>query len=155
MPKPTKTDLETISSLGGMLGYQEGSKNALEDATEGARAIVPDPHTTDEDEFWEIEQERLEKEARAKEIQGGTSGWVVYPGQWMGLDLFLECEQAFEQKAQVRETIDNLGNVEKNYGHLYDQVLMALQARLVTTGLWQMITNNLGQPDDYWARRVL
>lgn len=82
-------------------------------------------------------------------------GRNLHCGKWhlpMGLEVFLELERLFERRAQSRTLTTS--DTEKHYGHLFDKDLMELQTKLVSTGLWEMIPNNLGQADDYWARRV-
>lgn len=132
--KPIKTDLETISCPGGMLGYQEGPNNALGDATCSVGADTAEPYAADEGVMV---------------IYGSRIHTCLF-----NLQVYQDVEQEFALRSQHRALIGRSGYVETHYGHFFHPDLMRMQSFLVSTGLWEMIPNNLGQPDDYWARRV-
>lgn len=152
--KPIKTDLETISCPGGMVGYQEGCKNALDGSmchVGAARSVAFEEFLSNLKSIGNIFSSPADSEKLARQ-ERYISESPIAQGFYHCCVGFLG--EIFEHRAQARSMIDNLGNVETHYGHLYKPDLMSLQEALVSTGLWEMIPNNLGQPDDYWARRV-
>lgn len=109
-------------------------RNALGDATCSVGADTAEPYAADEGVMV---------------IYGSRIHTCLF-----NLQVYQDVEQEFALRSQHRALIGRSGYVETHYGHFFHPDLMRMQSFLVSTGLWEMIPNNLGQPDDYWARRV-